>query len=208
MQILLATSNPGKARELRTALADTTHEFVSLADLTQPLLGEERGKDTPEETGTTFAENAQIKAEYWCAQTGLTALADDSGILVDALPGELGVQTVRWGAGPDATDSAWLACLLERLKDIPNEKRGAEFVCVLALARSRQPIEYFEGRVRGTITLKPAAPILSGIPLSSVFVPEGASEVFAAMSTVEKSQYSHRGRALEKLKGFLTKLST
>ncbi len=201
MQILLATGNLGKARELVAALADTPHEFLTLSDLP------DRASD-PIETGTTFEENARIKAKYWYQQTGLTALADDSGILVDALPDELGVNTVRWGAGKNATDSEWLDYFLERLKDVPSEKRGAEFRCVLALAQPGQTIEYFKGKVRGTLTFEPKAPLLPGIPLSSVFIPEGADKVFAAMSAAEKSKYSHRGQALVALKQFLSKIPT
>lgn len=200
MKLLIATSNLGKFREIMIALADLPVELKSLKDLTN------LAKIEPEETGTTFAENAKIKAEYWCHQTGLPTLADDSGILVDALPGELGVNTVRWGAGKDATDKEWLEHFLNQLNKVRPEKRSAEFICTLALSRPDHPTEYFEGRVRGQITGRAEAPILSGIPLSSVFRPGGSTKVFASMTEAEKEKYSHRGQALAKAKEFLREL--
>jgi XTP/dITP diphosphohydrolase len=225
-QILLATSNPGKFHELKSALADLPFEFLNLTEFPSrlgnnppPISGGAGGGLEPIENGKTFAENAQIKAEFWFEKTGLATIADDSGILVDALPSELGVNTVRWGLGKSASDADWLNYFLERLKNVPPEKRGAdlsagalakaEFVCVLALCsfnprgRPTPGVVYFEGRVRGIIIEKPEAPLLPGIPLSSVFRPDGSEKVFAALTTAEKEKFSHRGRALAELKKFL-----
>lgn len=157
----------------------------------------------PAETGTTFSANAKLKAEFWCKQTGYPTLADDSGILVAALAAELGVETRRWGAGETATDSAWLEFFLRRMATEKN--REAEFVCVLALAWPGQPTKIFTGQVTGQITTEIAAPLLPGIPLSSVFQPTGSSKVFAAMSSTEKNNFSHRGRALQKFLEFFKK---
>ena len=202
-KLLLATSNPGKAEELRVALVGLQCEILNLHDLPPDL-----SSGAPIESGTTYAENARIKAEYWHERTGLPVLADDSGIVVDALVGELGVATRRWGAGEAVTDQEWLDYFLERMRDVPPAKRTAEFVCVLALVESPTDIQIFTGRVRGVITLDIAASLKPGIPLSSVFQPLGSDKVFAAMSDVEKNQFSHRGRALTTLRQFLHSLSS
>ncbi|MFH0833791.1 MAG: non-canonical purine NTP pyrophosphatase [Patescibacteria group bacterium] len=228
-QIVLATANPSKARELGAALADLSLEIQTLNDFPNLKL--------PPETGETFEENARIKAEFVCEQTGLPTLADDSGILVEALPDELGVKTVRFGAGENASDAEWLAHFLERMKNEKNRK--AKFVCVLALAITDPPksplgrrdfsalqskmvsspekgkcpatagrrgftkTTFFRGEVTGEILPEIEAPILPRIPLSSVFLADGAERVFAAMSEKEKEEFSHRGRAVAKLKEFL-----
>lgn len=196
--LLIATTNAGKAHELTAALAGLSIDIRTLRDIAP--------HEPPAETGTTFADNATIKAEWWCARTGLPTLADDSGIVVDALANELGVTTRRWGMGETATDEAWLAYFLERMKDVPMENRDAAFVCVLALTMPDGQTHLFEGCVRGVITDRPLAPIERGIPLSSVFVAEGTTTVFSAMTTNEKNAHSHRGRAITALKIFLAKL--
>jgi len=196
MQLLLATANPSKVRELTAALADLNCEIRTLTDF--PEL------EMPEETGETFEENAKLKVEFCARETGLPALADDSGILVEALPNELGVRTVRFGAGENASDAEWLAHFLERMSGTKN--RRAKFVCVLALARANSPTEFFRGEISGEILEKIDAPILPRIPLSSVFRADGAGKVFAAMSENEKAQFSHRGRAMKKTKQKLQEL--
>ncbi len=196
-KLLLGTSNPSKAREIAETLRDLNLEIIPLLDLDKLKFAKE-----PPEDGETFKENAQIKAEFWQRETGLLTLADDSGILVDALPEELGVKTVRFGAGEKASDTEWLNYFLTRMEGVEN--RRAKFICVLALARTNEPTEFFRGEICGEILEKPAAPLLPRIPLSSVFLADGASEVFAAMSTTEKAKFSHRGRAIEKVKKFLT----
>lgn len=195
-KLLIATGNPSKAKEIGIALIEFPLEILTLNDL------ENRPND-PEENGVTFKENALIKAKFWFDQTGIISLADDSGILVDALPDELGVHTVRFGAGPDASDEEWLEHFLQRLKHVPPAKRTAKFVCVLALVQPREETKFFFGEVHGKITEKAEAPILPRIPLSSVFIPDGSDKVFAAMTKDEKGKWSHRGRAIQELKKFL-----
>lgn len=197
MKLLLATSNPGKASEIAASLTDLGIEIVTLANL-------DLDAPEPEETGDTFAENGRIKAEYWANLANLPTLADDSGLLVDALPGELGAKTRRFGAGPAASDAAWLEYFLGRMAAESN--RAARFVCVLALAVPGQEIEYFEGEVAGEITAAAEAPIKPGIPVSSVFRPAGSEKVFSAMTESEKSEWSHRGRALTLLRAKLAKM--
>lgn len=200
-KLLLATGNPGKTEELRVALVGLQWEIVSARDLASDV-----ASGMPIESGMTYAENAIIKAEYWQRMTGLAVLADDSGIIVDALAGELGVATRRWGAGEAASDREWLDYFLTRMRDVPQDQRTAEFVCVLALALDgggSDAVLTFTGRVQGVITTDIEAPLKPGIPLSSVFQPLGSDKVFAAMSDAEKNRFSHRGRALHALKQFL-----
>ena len=197
MQLLLATSNPSKTREIAKALTDLNLEIISLQDLEKSKFAKE-----PPENGKTFEENARIKSEFWQRETGLPTLADDSGILVDALPGELGVKTVRFGAGAEASDAEWLDYFLARMEGVKN--RRAKFVCVLAFSRTNKPTEFFRGEVYGEILENPAAPLLPRIPLSSVFLADGVNEVFAAMPTAKKSKLSHRGKAIGKVKKFLS----
>ncbi|MFA6552796.1 MAG: non-canonical purine NTP pyrophosphatase, partial [Candidatus Paceibacterota bacterium] len=157
------------------------------------------------EDGETFKENAYKKAKYYYDKTGLLTLAEDSGILVDVLAGELGVKTRRWGAGETATDEEWIEYFLKKMEKVPNEKRGAKFVCVPCLLG--EGIEkFFEGETRGVLTREIAAPILPGLPLSSCFVPNGFEKVYAALTTEEKNKTSHRGKAFLKVKEFLENL--
>ncbi|MFH1375889.1 MAG: non-canonical purine NTP pyrophosphatase [Patescibacteria group bacterium] len=197
-KLLLATNNPSKAREISSALSDLDIEIISLLDLDKSKFADE-----PPEDGATFEENARIKAEFWAKETGIPTLADDSGILVEALPGKLGVKTVRFGAGAEASDAEWLKHFLARMEGTANRK--AKFICVLAFAQPNEQTEFFEGEVDGKITEKAEAPILPRIPLSSVFLADEADKVFAAISKEEKARFSHRGRALHKAKVFLQK---
>jgi XTP/dITP diphosphohydrolase len=192
-KLLLATANPSKVREISAALVSLNLEIQTSADFEE--------FEMPAENGETFEENAEIKAKFWLEKTGLPSLADDSGILVEALPGELEVRTVRFGKGENATDADWLDYFLAKMEGVEN--RRAKFISVLALARPSEPTKFFRGEVEGEILEKTAAPILPRIPLSSVFLADGATKVFAAMSTEEKSKFSHRGKAIEKVKQFL-----
>jgi len=203
-QLLLATNNPSKAREIAASLEDLGLEIISLLDPACRQAGLDKSKfgEEPPEDGETFEENARIKAEFWARETGIPTLADDSGILVEALPNELGVKTVRFGKGAEASDEEWLEHFLERMEGA--ESRKAKFVCVLAFARTGEPSKFFRGEVEGEILEKIAAPILPRIPLSSVFLANGADKVFAAMSEEEKARFSHRGKALEEAREFLS----
>lgn len=152
------------------------------------------------EDAETFAGNAFKKAKFYFDETGILTLAEDSGIWVKALIDELGVKTRRWGAGENANDQEWVAYFLERMAG--EKERGAEFVCCACLFG--EGIEkFFEGETKGVITENLQAPILKGLPLSSCFLPEGMSKVYAALSTEEKNQISHRGKAIKKVQEFL-----
>ncbi|MDD5041799.1 MAG: non-canonical purine NTP pyrophosphatase [Candidatus Peribacteraceae bacterium] len=132
---------------------------------------------------------------------GLPTVADDSGIIVEALKDELGIHTRRWGAGPEATDSEWIAHFLKRMKEEQN--RRAAFVCVLAYVDPLGATYTFEGRCEGIITPALEADYLPGLPISACFQPEGHSHVFSALTVEQKNSTSHRGKAAQKLRDYL-----
>ena len=140
-KLLVATRNAGKLRELTELLGDVPCDLVSLNDV-----GIEYEVD---ETGSTFDENAALKAETYCRLSGLNTLADDSGLEVDALGGEPGVRSARY-AGPDASDADRVALLLAKLADTPHAARTARFRCVIAIAAPGEDVELHSGYVRGS----------------------------------------------------------
>jgi len=186
MRVILATSNPGKVRELKAGLEPLGWTLLSLADF--PLR-------MPKEEGSTFLENALLKAAYVAKATGLPALADDSGLVVPALGGEPGVYSARYGG--KETDRERNVYLLERMRHLKGEERKARFVAVLVLAYPDGHAEAYEGSVEGVILEAPRGEGGFGYdPL--FFIPE-AGKTFAEMSLEEKARYSHRGRALQAL---------
>jgi|SRR3989339_1191174 len=194
---LIATANPGKFKEIATAMKELPYQFLSLKEL--GLEGQQ-----VEETGVTHEENARLKADFFYQKTGHLTLGEDSGLEVGALQGELGLHTRRFGAGEKASDEEWLRVFLERMKKVPEQKRAARFVCVMVLKKPSTGQKFvFEGEARGRIVLEPEAPILPGLPLSSVFKPEGFDRVYAALTQDEKNQISHRGLAAGKVVRFL-----
>lgn len=194
MKLLLATSNSGKVTEMREALGGLGLDLLSIDDV--KTIGQ------PDETGKTYAENAAIKAHHYFAETGLPTVADDSGIVIDALKGELGVQTRRWGAGPSATDEEWIQFFLKRMKKEQNKR--ATFLCTLAHVDHDGQVHVFEGTCDGTITDTLEADYLPGLPISACFKPNGEEYVFSALKTEQKNRTSHRGRALQQFREFLT----
>ncbi len=162
-------------------------------------------KEEPEESGETFEDNALIKAKFYFEKTGIPTISEDSGILVDALPGELGVKTRRWGAGAKASDQEWVEYFLKRMEEFQDEKRGAKFVSYVALV-SDDMEKIFNGECLGQITKTLEAPIKEGIPLSSCFRPNGYDRVYSALGLEEKMEVSHRGRAAKLLREFLEKI--
>lgn len=153
-----------------------------------------------EEDGDTFKENAYKKARHFYDLSGLLTLAEDSGILVSALQGELGVKTRRFGAGENANDEEWIDFFMKRMEGVKN--RDAEFICSACLLG--EGIEkFFEGETSGKIAEKLLSPIFPGIPLSSCFIPEGFDKVYAGLDVAEKNKISHRGKAMKQVKEFL-----
>lgn len=192
MKILVATKNPGKFKGIQDTLSELPVQFLSLDQLGITAEFEENGKD--------FSEIALKKALFYHKLSGLPTVADDSGIFVEALKDELGSKTRRWGAGPQASDEEWLRVFMNRLGK--ETRRHAEFICAAAFVNGKERV-VFEGRTKGVITMKIEAPLYPGVPLSSVFKPADCDKVYAALSTEEKKQFSHRGKAFGQLFHYL-----
>ena len=194
-KLVIATSNPGKFREIMEVMHDVPFEVVSSKDLNL-------NNDVVED-GDTYELNARKKVEHYFGQTGFLTLAEDSGIVVDALAGELGVKTRRWGAGENATDEEWIDYFLDVMKDVPDEKRTARFICCAALMDRDGKIQIFNGVTEGILTHELQAPIYRGLPISSCFKPQGFDKVYAALSIDEKNRVSHRGKAMHAVRDIL-----
>jgi len=205
-RLLIATHSAHKLAELRELLALEHAHLVSLDDVGIT--------DDPDETGETFATNAQIKARFGARRTGLPTLADDSGIEVDALAGAPGVRTRRY-AGPNATDDDNNAKLLDALRGLPPERRGARYVCVLAFAmpcegaspRASIPMRLVRGTTRGRIATEARG--TGGFGYDPIFEPEGeppGGRTFGQWSAAAKHAVSHRGRAARRMTPILREL--
>lgn len=164
-------------------------------------LNEFENTPEPEETGVTFAENAVLKAVYYSKKTGLAALADDSGLEVEALGGAPGVYSARY-AGANASDAEKIFKLLQELKDSKSENRAARFVCAVALTnQTGEVILQAEGICCGKIAFAPSGE--NGFGYDPVFIPDGFDRTFGELSGEVKSSLSHRARAIEKIIRFL-----
>lgn len=197
--VVLATRNAKKLGELRRILGDDAR-VLGLADV--PAF-----EELPE-TGATFEENAADKARQAARETGLLALADDSGLAVDALNGMPGVLSARW-SGRHGDDPANTALLLGQLADVPDERRGAAFVCALAVATPDGAVQVLRGEWRGRIGRAPAG--TNGFGYDPVFIPVESDEAgdgrsSAQLSPAEKDALSHRGRALRLMRPVLQEL--
>jgi XTP/dITP diphosphohydrolase len=195
VRAVLATRNMHKVEEVQRILGDSV-ELVSLAEF----------PDAPEvaETGATFEENALLKARAVAAATGLVALADDSGLTVDALNGMPGVLSARW-SGRHGDDAANLELVLDQVRDVPDERRGAAFVCAAAAATPKGRGLVADGVVVGTLNRAPRGS--NGFGYDPIFVPLGDSRTTAEMSAVDKDAISHRGQAFRALARRLPELS-
>lgn len=183
-KLVIATHNAGKVREFQQALADLPLKLLSASELNIGAF--------PEETGTSYEENAHIKAGFVALKTGLPSLADDSGLEVDALGGEPGIYSARFGG--NLTDGERLAYLLEKMLKVPDEKRSARFVCALVLALPGGAVHAFKGHCHGTILRGPQGE--SGFGYDPVFYSHALKKTFAESSRDEKAQVSHRGKAV------------
>jgi XTP/dITP diphosphohydrolase len=194
-RVVLATRNAHKVEELRRILVASGIELIGLDDY----------PETPDvvETGATFADNALLKARAAAAATGLVAIADDSGIAVDALNGMPGVLSVYW-AGRARNDEANLRLLLEQIEDVPDERRGAAFICAAAAATPDGRAVVVEGRMEGALTRHPRG--AAGFGYDPIFVPVGERRTTAEMSAEEKNAISHRGAAFRALVPLLADL--
>jgi XTP/dITP diphosphohydrolase len=189
-RIVLGTHNPGKLAELRRILA-ASHVDVDVVDL-----GEYPDMPEVAETGRTFTENALLKARAVAAHTGLPAVADDSGLCVDALNGMPGVLSARW-SGRHGDDEANLRLLLAQLADVPADRRAAHFACVAALVLPSGAEHVTEGTVHGWLTDAPRG--TNGFGYDPIFVPDSSGLTTAQMPPAEKDAVSHRGKALRAL---------
>jgi XTP/dITP diphosphohydrolase len=189
-KLLLATRNAGKLAELQRLLETAVPgiDVVGLGDV----------PDYPEapETGATFQENALLKAREAVRYTGLAAVADDSGLTVDALNGMPGVLSARW-SGRHGDDDANTALLLGQIADVPDERRGAAFVCAAALVTPDGAERVLERQWRGSVVREKRGS--NGFGYDPVFVPEGLDVTSAELSPDEKDARSHRGQAFAAL---------
>jgi XTP/dITP diphosphohydrolase len=193
MEIVLATRNKKKIQEIKRITADLPVTILSLDNFPHcPETVEDRD---------TFEENAVKKAVEVCQCTGKPALADDSGLEVNALNGAPGVYSARYAAGTGGNDIRNYEKLLAELKDVPDDKRDAQFVCCIALSFPDGTVKTFFGYAKGRIGREPRGK--SGFGYDPVFIPGGQKRTFAEMSGEEKDRISHRGKALEKLTEFL-----
>ncbi len=184
-KIVIASHNPGKVGEIATLLGPFGTEVVAAADL---ALGE------PEETGDSFAANAELKARAAAEASGLAALADDSGLQVAALDGEPGIRSARW-AGPEKDFQVAMRRVEDALSGL--DDRGANFACALALCWPDGHLEAFEGFVFGTLVWPPRG--TNGFGYDPMFAADGHDVTFGEMSPEEKHRISHRARAFRKL---------
>lgn len=189
-RLVAATHNPGKARELAQLLEDR-FQILSAADL---------GLTEPDETEATFMGNAVVKAKAAASESGLVAIADDSGLCVEALDGAPGVHSARW-AGPSRDFSRAIELVERRLSESEREDRGAWFVCSLAVAWPDGPVVAVEGRVDGSLVFPPRG--TRGFGYDPIFLPLDATETFGEMDPDAKTLISHRARAFAALKAAL-----
>ena len=195
--LLIATSNAGKLRELRSLLVNLPLELLSFTDFPEIEL--------VEETGSTFAENAALKASGYARQAKVLTLADDSGLVVDALSGRPGVHSARY-VRPDATYPERIALLLAELERTGDSHRTARFVCSMAVAADAGEIVYAtEKSCEGRIDKAPRGS--GGFGYDPIFVPDEFDQTFAELTAETKNRISHRGLALAAVREFLVSLT-
>jgi XTP/dITP diphosphohydrolase len=186
--LLVATTNPGKLREIRSLMSEVPIRLVSLADLAAPI-------EDPEETGTTFAENARLKAHYYSARSGLWTVAEDSGLVIDALGGEPGVKSARF-LRADATYPERFAEIYRRLDARRNEPRSARFVAALVSVENGEITYETTGVVEGTIADAPRGS--GGFGYDPIFFYPPYARTLAEVTAAEKIAVAHRGIAFRK----------
>jgi XTP/dITP diphosphohydrolase len=186
-KLVIASHNAGKVREIAALLEGRGLDVISAGDLDLP---------EPEETGTTFVMNAEMKARAAADLSGLPALADDSGLCVDALGGDPGIFSARWG-GENKDFGHAMRLVEDKLAAQPDAPRDAHFVCALALAWPDGHVEWFEGRVDGTLVWPPRG--TKGHGYDPVFLPIGHDTTFGEMDEPAKNEISHRGDAFRQM---------
>lgn len=191
--LVLASGNPGKLREFRQLLEGLPFELISQREL---------GIDDPEETGLSFVENALLKARHAARRSGLPALADDSGLMVDALGGRPGLYSARYG-GLGLDDQARVRLLLSELMGVPAAQRGARFVCAAALLRDADDVlpRFVVTTWEGSILETPAG--VGGFGYDPIFQDPWSGRSAAELDDASKHRHSHRGQALRQLRAWL-----
>lgn len=197
MKIVLATGNKNKIKEIK-------EKFSSLGSLEITSLEELENIPDIEENATTFEGNALIKAETICRLTGSPSMADDSGLVIDALNGEPGVYSARYG-GDNLSDNDKNMMVLSKMAVIPEKKRTAAFVCVIAIALPDGRSYTVEGRCSGIIAMEPAGS--NGFGYDPIFYIPESGKTMAQLTPDEKNIISHRGKALEKAYEILKEIS-
>lgn len=193
-KIVIASHNEGKVREIRELIKPLGISVTSAA---------EAKVDEPEETGSTFAENAALKARHSSSQTGLPALADDSGLVIPTIGGAPGIYSARW-AGPSKDFTMAFARIQKELGEKGLHTAPAHFICALCLSLPGENTHIFEGRIDGMLTFPPRGQ--HGFGYDPIFIPDGYNESFAQIDAAEKNRISHRARAFEKFLDFLKRL--
>ena len=197
MRLLVATTNTGKLREIRSVLGEVPVELVTLRDL--PTIEE------PEETGLTFEDNARLKALYYSERSGMTTVAEDSGLVIDGLDGEPGVRSARF-LRPDASYTERFAEIFHRLSGPPEKNRAARFVCALAVADRGHVIYEARGTVEGEIAREPRGTAGFGYDPIFYYPPYGAT--LAEVGQDAKLAVAHRGQAFRALTSWISSLPT
>lgn len=192
-EMVIATKNKGKVKEFEALFQRYGIKITSLLDINEPI-------PDIEETGTTFKENARLKAEGIAKVLNVPVVADDSGLSVDALEGRPGVYSARY-AGEPTDDVKNYEKLLYEMKDVPDTERRARFICVLALAIPGKETIFTEGTCEGTIAHEPKG--TNGFGYDPVFIPEGYDCTMAQLEQSEKNRISHRYHALLQLEEWL-----
>ena len=191
-ELLLASQNPGKLAEMRELVAGLPFRVLGPGDVGI--------REAPEETGTTFLENAILKARHYAGRSGLLTVADDSGISVDALDGAPGLYSSRFG-GEGATDADRNRLLLEKLRGVRDEKRGARFTSAVAVASGEEVLFETVATVDGRIAEAPRGP--NGFGYDPLFFYPPFGRTFGEVAPAEKARVSHRGQAFARLREFL-----
>ncbi|CDQ39406.1 MULTISPECIES: XTP/dITP diphosphatase [Virgibacillus] len=193
-QIIIATKNKGKATEFK--------EFFNAYDMAAVSLNEREELPDVEETGETFEQNAALKAETIANILSQPVLADDSGLIIDALDGRPGVYSARY-AGEDKNDQANINKVLTELEGVPQKDRTARFICVLAVARPNTETQFYQGICNGHISIAPSGK--NGFGYDPIFIPDGYQETMAELSPKVKNQISHRKNAILQLEETIRK---
>jgi XTP/dITP diphosphohydrolase len=191
-RLLVATTNTGKLREIRTLLRDTAVDLITLRDL-DPI-------EEPEETGATFEENARLKALYYAARSGLMTVAEDSGLVIDGMNGEPGVRSARF-LRPEASYPERFAEILRRLDGPPVKSRAARFICALAVAEDARIVFEARGTVEGEIALEPRGE--RGFGYDPIFYFPPYKSTLAEVTAELKLAVAHRGQAFRSLASWL-----